>query len=143
MSPCECKKAGWCPVHQRDMNSRQHEWCSTDPGYYFAYQKERHERQGKPFKPAVPVHGVGSEIVRILQWVGIKSEGCECPIRAIILNSFGPAECWKRRKQIVDWLQEEVDQRSHLKWWFCRWMGYGLILYGLAAHQITRKTGPS
>ncbi len=56
---------------------------------------------------------VGTELSRLLKKFGIKAKPkCNCNKRMKIMNAKGPDWCKKNIELIVDWLQEEAEDRK-------------------------------
>lgn len=57
--------------------------------------------------------GPGTELKRLLEAVGIKSEpGCKCNKRAAYMNEMGIEWCEEHREMILDWLREAAEERG-------------------------------
>lgn len=62
---------------------------------------------------APPAHGPGTELKKLLQWIGITSSPtCSCNARARQMDEWGPDECEKRLPEIVGWLEEQAKARK-------------------------------
>jgi len=57
--------------------------------------------------------GVGSELKKILQYVGIKATpNCSCNRRALEMDSRGVEWCKNNKDEIIKWLEEEAKRRK-------------------------------
>jgi len=57
--------------------------------------------------------GPGTELKRLLSWIGIKpSRECSCTRRALLMDHQGCEWCRQNLKQIVGWLREEAENRK-------------------------------
>lgn len=57
--------------------------------------------------------GPGCQLKRLLGKLGITSSpGCQCEVRASIMDTWGADECACRMDEIVDWLREEASRRG-------------------------------
>jgi len=63
--------------------------------------------------PSKMKDGVGTELKRLLSFVGIKaSPNCKCTARAITMNAKGVQWCKDNKEEIIDWLEEEAKRRN-------------------------------
>ena len=70
-------------------------------------------RRCPPVNP--PPAGPGTELKKLLSWVGIRStDSCQCDDRALLMDIMGADECEERLDEIVDWLEEEAEERGLL-----------------------------
>lgn len=55
----------------------------------------------------------GAELVKLLAKLGITSgPGCNCKLRAALMDARGPQWCRDNTDEIVRWLREEADRRG-------------------------------
>ena len=60
-----------------------------------------------------PTEGVGTELERFLHSIGAVKDGCgHCGYHALLMNKWGPDECWNRREEIVTWLRQGFREMS-------------------------------
>ena len=60
-----------------------------------------------------PEIGVGTELSKILSILGFKvTENCSCKQRAKVMNWLGLEWCLNNQKIILDWLQQEANNRK-------------------------------
>jgi hypothetical protein len=60
-----------------------------------------------------PLEGPGTELKKILSYIGIKSsESCSCNTKAKVMNLWGSEKCKQNIEIIIDWLQEEARKRK-------------------------------
>lgn len=81
--------------------------------HQFAYLEPRDFHKLK--QKYAPEHGPGTELKKLLAMVGIQStQSCRCNRRAEYMNQMGCQWCRDNIETIVDWLQEEAENRKML-----------------------------
>lgn len=67
----------------------------------------------KTTKKNIQIGGVGTEIKKLLSYIGIKSTPtCTCNARAKMLDEKGIQWCKENKETIVSWLEEEAKKRK-------------------------------
>lgn len=63
-----------------------------------------------------PTEGVGTELTKELQRLGVTRDGCgHCHHHALVMNLWGPDECWRRRNEICSWLRKGYRESTLLE----------------------------
>lgn len=127
---CECPGPGFCPRYKREMVKYAWSVCTGKgmPGFPCTPSKsERYKRKWRlaltpdlsPRRTVIPTQPVilpkarpGTELKALLASVGLTPGGCECESRVSQMDAWGPAECLRRRAEIVAWLAEEQKRRG-------------------------------
>lgn len=63
-------------------------------------------------KPTELGPGPGTELKKILSWFAVDTPSCKCTDRANLMNVWGPEGCRNNINTILDWLQEEANNRG-------------------------------
>lgn len=137
---CECPGPGFCKRYSLDQgeyawrlcanNCTQEAPCNEKKSQRYRLkwrlQKEAADRgevspatlpvvrnpRTPPPKPAPVEEGLGTEVMLLLESLGIKAKSCRCKERKYKMNAWGLDECERRKGEIVSWLREEQAKIS-------------------------------
>lgn len=114
ISPCQCLKPGFCPIHNRKVSEVRWNQCRTEPGIFEALSKPANYNQEiQPSIPPLPLgEGPGTELKKLLEAEGIPSCSA-CLETARKMNELGPEKCIES----LDELAEEILPRAR-EWVF-------------------------
>lgn len=138
---CEPVKPGdrfHCPHLDRAQTSRGQTICSGSAGgtlqrlYVLKWKNDRGKRGVAPAEPTVkaPDHGPGTELTKLIESLGLKSQGCNgCRVIAAEMNNLGVEGCLAMRDYVVDRLRKKQQQ---LSWMETLRAAAGAVLTGLA-----------
>jgi hypothetical protein len=99
---CQCPAAGYCHTHQRQMSVTRHRQCSTEPGYYEAFQLDlqRGESTGVGNRVASVTRSTGVDRLAHI-YTAITGRDCGCDGRRRWLNRN---ITWAAVRRLVAWL---------------------------------------
>lgn len=63
----------------------------------------------------VPLYGPGGKLMELLDELSVNPGGCQCLMRAVIMNQLGVDGCRAGRETVVGWLNEAAWSRSLLE----------------------------
>lgn len=103
VSPCQCTKYGFCPVHKRTVSKTRWNQCRTEPGIFEALSKSaNYNPEIQPPIPPLPLgEGPGTELKKLLEAEGIPSCSA-CLETARRMNELGPEKCIESLEELVE-----------------------------------------
>ena len=109
-------------------------------------QRDPHPRNVNPVTIALSGietkdSGPGSTLHSIITWFIEQPEGCPCPNRVLLMNSWGAKKCLEEKVQILGWLRESAATKGIKYSEFVLSATLTAILYGCLTYEtLTKKT---